>query len=266
VNVQTLSMSAILFYMTATASRLYSLRHPQQQFSKPLLLILGVFAVSLHALLLYYAIFTPSGVNLGIFNAASLMMWMVALLLLLSLTRSPVDNLVVVLFPLAAITILANSFFDTERIIPAEPGVKIHVFSAIIAYSLFSICALQAVFIAVQDYQLRHKHPGRVIKLLPPLQVMEHFLFQMLTLGFLFLTLGLITGVIFLEDIFAQHLMHKTVLSSVAWCLFAVLLWGHWQYGWRGKTAIKWSLSGFFMLMLAYFGSKLVLEVILQRV
>ena len=70
---------------------------------------------------------------------------------------------------------------------------------------------------------------------------------------------------IFLEDIFAQHLVHKTVLSLVAWCIFAILLWGRHVLGWRGNTAVKLTLAGFVVLMLAFFGSKLVLEVILQR-
>jgi ABC-type uncharacterized transport system permease subunit len=84
-------------------------------------------------------------------------------------------------------------------------------------------------------------------------------------LGVSFLSLSLITGFLFVEDLFVQHLVHKTVLSIIAWCVFTILLWGHWQYGWRGRTAIKWNLSGFFVLMLAYFGSKFVLELILKK-
>jgi len=88
----------------------------------------------------------------------------------------------------------------------------------------------------------------------------------LLTIGFLLLTLSLLSGALFLENLFAQHLVHKTVLSIIAWIVFAVLLSGRWFYGWRGRTAIRYTLSGFVILMLAYFGSKLVLELILQRV
>ena len=94
---------------------------------------------------------------------------------------------------------------------------------------------------------------------------METLLFQMLALGFLLLTLSLLTGFLFLEDMFAQHLVHKTVLSLLAWLLFAVLLLGHWWLGWRGQTAIRWTIAAFVLLMLAYFGSKFVLELILHR-
>ena len=83
--------------------------------------------------------------------------------------------------------------------------------------------------------------------------------------GFALLSAGLLTGIFFLEDIFAQHLVHKTVLSIVAWLVFGILLWGRWRFGWRGRTAIRWTLSGFVVLLLAYFGSKFVLELILQR-
>jgi len=143
--------------------------------------------------------------------------------------------------------------------------VIIHIFSSLLAYSLLSISAFQAVFLAVQDYQLHHKRPGWVMQRLPPLQVMETLLFQIMALGVILLTISLFSGFWFLSDIFAQHLVHKTVLSIIAWWVFIILLWGHWQYGWRGRIAIYWSLSGFFFLMLAYFGSKFVLELILKR-
>jgi ABC-type uncharacterized transport system permease subunit len=87
----------------------------------------------------------------------------------------------------------------------------------------------------------------------------------MIGAGLLFLTLSLVSGFIFIEDLFAQHLAHKTILSIVAWISFSGLLLGRIKYGWRGQTAVKWTLTGFILLLLAYFGSKLVLELILQR-
>ncbi|MDQ3797635.1 MAG: cytochrome c biogenesis protein CcsA [Pseudomonadota bacterium] len=91
-------------------------------------------------------------------------------------------------------------------------------------------------------------------------------MFQFIAVGFVLLSLALLTGFAFLHDIFAQHLVHKTVLSIAAWIVFAILLWGRWRFGWRGRTAIRWTLGGVFVLMLAYFGSKLVLELVLHRV
>jgi ABC-type uncharacterized transport system permease subunit len=263
-----LSLSAIFFYIAATFSRLYQTKSSTVSSPQPTLLLLGSLAVSLHAIVLYQNLVTPMGFNLGFFNAASLIAWVIALLLLFTLLHDPVENLVTVLFPIAALTIGLESHFYTERILPPdEPlGVKIHIFFSVLAYSLLTISALQTIFLAIQDYQLHRRHPGWVFQMLfPPLQIMEKLLFQLIAMGFGLLSISLISGLLFLKDIFAQHLVHKTVLSIMAWCVFAILLWGHWQFGWRGKTAIRWSLSGFLVLMLAYFGSKLVLELILHR-
>ncbi|MDD1608146.1 MAG: cytochrome c biogenesis protein CcsA, partial [Methylococcaceae bacterium] len=90
-------------------------------------------------------------------------------------------------------------------------------------------------------------------------------LFQMLGAGVFFLSISLISGFIFVENLFAQHLVHKTVLSILAWIIFSSLLIGRSRYGWRGQLAIQWTLIGFVSLLLAYFGSKLVLELILHR-
>jgi ABC-type uncharacterized transport system permease subunit len=112
---------------------------------------------------------------------------------------------------------------------------------------------------------LHRRHPGGFIRSLPPLQTMESLLFEMIGAGFLLLTVALISGFAFLEDMFEQRLVHKTVLSIIAWFVFGTLLWGRFRFGWRGQTAITWTLSGFVILMLAYFGSKAVIELILRN-
>ena len=124
---------------------------------------------------------------------------------------------------------------------------------------------MQAVLLAVQDQQLKSHPPKRFIQSLPSLQAMESLLFQMLTAGLFFLTLSLLSGFFFIDDLFAQHLVHKTVLSLLAWVIFSALLLGRSLYGWRGRTAMRWTVSGFGLLLLAYFGSKLVLKLILHR-
>jgi ABC-type uncharacterized transport system permease subunit len=178
-----------------------------------------------------------------------------------------VENLAVVLFPLAALSIALAAYFPGSRVLPEDMavGVKIHILASILAYSLLCLSAFQALFLAVQDHQLRHRHPVRVMQFLPPLAVMEELLVQILVAGFLLLSLSLLSGVMFLDNLLAQHLAHKTALSFAAWLIFALLIWGRLHYGWRGRTLIRWNLGGFFMLMLAYFGTKLVLEFILPR-
>jgi ABC-type uncharacterized transport system permease subunit len=117
----------------------------------------------------------------------------------------------------------------------------------------------------VQDRHLHRRHPGGFVRALPPLQTMEALLFEMIAVGFVLLSISLASGFLFLEDMFAQHLAHKTILSVAAWTVFALLLWGRFRFGWRGRTALRWTIAGFLVLMLAYFGSKAVLELILRR-
>ena len=112
-------------------------------------------------------------------------------------------------------------------------------------------------------YQLKTNYTSLLIRNLPPLQTMESLLFEMIWTGLILLTLGMISGTIFIDDLFAQHLVHKTILSIIAWAIFAALLTGRQLKGWRGITASKWTLWGCLFLMLGYFGSKLVIEFIL---
>ncbi|HHS84177.1 MAG TPA: hypothetical protein ENK38_04510 [Gammaproteobacteria bacterium] len=231
------------------------------------LILAGLVGVLLHGITLFVTIFTPAGVNLEFTNVASLAGWLAALLLLLSALRTPVENLAIALLPLAAVSLLL------QLVIPAKPvllanassGLEAHILLSILAFSLLSIASLQAILLAIQDSHLRNRKPGGFIRALPPLETMERLLFQMIGLGFTFLSLALFNGVLFVDDIFAQHLVHKTVLSIIAWLVFAILLWGRWRFGWRGRAAIRWTLIGLVILLIGYFGSKLILEFVLGR-
>jgi ABC-type uncharacterized transport system permease subunit len=139
-----------------------------------------------------------------------------------------------------------------------------HILISITAYSLLGIGALMAVAIALQDARLRNRKPSGWLLMLPSLEEMEQILFSILSMGFVLLTLSLFSGLIFVDNLLAQHLAHKTVLSVMAWLVFATLLVGRWRRGWRGKKAVYMALVGFVFLALAYFGSKLVLETILS--
>ncbi len=230
-------------------------------------LALGLVAVLLHGILLHRTLLIPNGVNLGFFNAASLIGWLVATLLMLAALRKPVENLGIVLLPLAAATIALEELFSERHVLHVLGTwqLQVHILLSVVAYSVLTIAMVQAVLLAIQNRHLRNRQPGGFIRALPPLQTMEALLFEMIAVGFAFLTLSLVTGMLFLEDIFAQHLVHKTVLSIVAWIVFAILLWGRWRFGWRGRIAIRWTLGGFVLLMLAYFGTKMVLELVLKR-
>lgn len=230
-------------------------------------LALAGVAVLLHALALQASLFVPGGIGFGFFNVLSLTAWLIALLLVLTALARPVESLGIVIFPFAAAAVGLKIAFPeaTVRLGSYGPALDAHILVSFLAYSLLGLAAVQALLLAVQERHLRVHRPGGYVRALPPLQTMEQLLFQLIGLGFILLSLALATGFVFLEDIFAQHLVHKTVLSITAWAVFGVLLFGRWRFGWRGRTAIRWTLSGFAVLVLAYFGSKLVLELVLRR-
>ena len=228
---------------------------------------LAFLALTLHSTVLYQDIVTEHGLNLGFFNAASLTTWVVAVLLSITTLARPVLTLGIFVWPLAAVGVLSTMIFTHQtQAVDATIGVQTHVVVSIIAYGVLTIAACQAVALAIQDRSLRKHQSHPFVDVLPPLKTQERILFQLLSVGFFLLSMSLISGMMFVEDMFAQHLTHKTFLAFIAWLVFGVLLWGRWHSGWRGRTAIRWSLSGFALLLLAYFGAKLVLEVILGRV
>ncbi|MEJ2059747.1 MAG: cytochrome c biogenesis protein CcsA [Gammaproteobacteria bacterium] len=265
-----LSITGIICYLLSTAFIGLRLRHVLRG-AEPLApyAVLGFWLIAwlAHGLNLYHLIVTGHGLNLRFFHALSLVAWLMAGLLLFSLRSRSLEPLGIVILPLAAVTMLLDQIFPEVRFTPEQSaiGLDVHIFVSLLAYSLLALAALQAVVLAVQDRHLHNHQPGGLIRLLPPLQHMEDLLFRMIGLGFVLLSLALLTGFYYLEDMFAQHVAHKTVLSIIAWLIFAVLLVGRWRFGWRGRTAVRWTLGGFLTLMLAYFGSKLVLEFILHR-
>lgn len=224
-------------------------------------------AVFLHFSYILSPFIQDQDLNFSLFNTASIISSLVALLLLLATINKHVEKLGLVIFPIASIAISMTLIFPNQEldIQITSWQMSIHILSSIIAFSLLNIAALQAILLAFQEQQLRKHPPKRFIQSLPPMQTMESLLFQMIATGILFLTVSLISGFVFLEDLFAQHLAHKTILAIVAWITFSGLLAGRLKYGWRGQTAVKWTLAGFSLLLLAYFGSKIVLELILQR-
>ncbi len=224
----------------------------------------AAIALLLHAWMLSRYLFTIDGIDLGLFNTISLLTWLIGTILMVLAIRGAVENIGIIVFPSTALAIgLKNSFNATHIAEVVNTPLEIHIIISIAAYSVLSIAAVQAILLTVQDRNLRNKRPGGFIRALPPLESMEAMLFQMIALGFVLQSLSLLTGFIFLENMLAQHLVHKTVLTIIAWMVFGTLLWGRWKFGWRGRTAIRWTLSGFAVMALGYLGSKIVLEVII---
>ncbi|MBS63892.1 cytochrome c biogenesis protein CcsA [Salinisphaera sp.] len=204
---------------------------------------------------------------IGLGTALSLFAWQAALLLWLFSLRESVGALGLVIYPFAGLCAIAallvpDSHSATEAL--AWP-LQLHILLSILAYGLLTLGAVQAIVLALQHRQLRRRPPTGMFTRLPALQTMEILLFRLIGAGFFLLSLAIATGALFIDDLFAQHLVHKTALSLVAWTVFAVLLYGRWRYGWRGRLAVRGALAGYALLVLAYFGSKLVLELILGQ-
>jgi ABC-type uncharacterized transport system permease subunit len=223
-------------------------------------------ALVVHALAVSQLVWTEAGLNLCLGNALAASLWLVAVLLWLAALRHPLAILGVIVLPLTALALLVALTCGGTGRVAMTPYVEIHIMLAALGWAFLALSTVQAAVMTAQHRALHEHHLRGIVRYLPPLFSMEMWLFRMIFVGWVFLSLSLASGLVFLEDLFAQHLVHKTVLSILAWIMFSVLLFGRWRFGWRGSRALAWTTGGFVSLVLAYFGSKLVLEVILQRV
>ncbi|WP_300270302.1 cytochrome c biogenesis protein CcsA [Halomonas sp.] len=189
----------------------------------------------------------------------------VAVLLVASLFK-PVLGAAVGVLPLAGLALLLAAMAPAP--LPSEalpPGVALHAVSSLLAFAVLAIAAVQAVLLGLQNRALRQHQVRGLVQALPPLTTMERLLFELIWTGMALLTLAILSGFVFLDNMFAQHLAHKTILSLAAWVIFATLLFSHHRLGWRGMRAVRWTLGGCAVLLLAYFGSRFVLDVLLGR-
>lgn len=227
---------------------------------------IGLLAVACHSVVVFVTLGGLNTLNLGLYASASLFSWLIALLLLAVSFAKPVLNAAAGLFPVAALTLLlVVGLPSTAHQEGLTPGITVHILTSTLAFSLFAIAAMQAMLLARQNQALRRHHTRGIVQVLPPLTTMERILFELIWAGMLLLTASIVSGMIFLDNLFAQHLVHKTVLSFAAWIIFALLLTGHHIFGWRGAKAVRWTLGGCALLLLAYFGSKFALEVVFNR-
>ena len=262
----TIDFIAICLYLAAALYQgRYLFGKQATTLNRPLLLGVGFVASLAHAYSATSVIYDGMHIDLGLFRVSSLIAWFIAFISLLSQMMRPSNNLFVGAFPLAALCIVLSNIEAPAHDLSTHitPGILLHILASILAYSLLTMATFQALLLAFQESHLKHHHLGGILRRLPPLQTMEHFLFELIWVGMALLSLSLISGVLFVEDLFAQHLVHKTFFSILAWIIFAILLSGRHYLGWRGQKAVRWTIGGFIALMLGYFGSKLVLELII---
>ena len=232
----------------------------------------------LHSYLLYASLFAATELHFGFSQALSVTLWLTVLIYWVESMVYDVKGMQALVLPLAALCALLPAFFPGPET-PAYTqtfAFRIHLLVAMLAYSLFTIAALHATLMTVLERRLHSgmhaaasgESLGGPWASLPPLMTLEKLLFQILALGFVLLSLTLGSGFVFSEELFGQaaRFNHTTVFGIASWIIFAALLIGRYGWGWRGRTALRWTLAGFAALLLAYVGSMFVLEVILGRV
>lgn len=224
-------------------------------------------ALALHGGLLYHALFTADGINLGLASALSAIFWLATLIYWGTHLRHDLHRLHAFVLPLTTVALALQWALPGNHVLAHahEPLFRLHLVIAFAAYGLFTCAALHAGLMAVAEHGLHHPAARFRLPDFPPIMPMERLLFRMIGTGFALLTLTLASGIFFSEQLFHQALAfsHKTVFSLMAWLIFGGLLAGRWKYGWRGRIALRWTLGGFALLLLAYLGSRFVLEVLL---
>jgi len=264
-----LKYSTILFYALTFAVLLWRTHRPSHEQTgdkRGLMLLFWGIACVLHAIHLYPQTFTAQGLNLTFYNAVSLVMFIISALVLIISIFKRREFIGLFLLPIVIAAIILTILKPEIQVATTNiRGLQLHIVFSLFAFSVLTISAIQSVLLFKQERHLRNAEIDGMTRALPPLHDSERFLFQTISIGFLLLSVALATGFIFLDNMFEQHIAHKTILSILAWLLFAVLLWGRNQFGWRGQKAVRWTLGGFVFLILAYLGSKFVQEIILNR-
>jgi ABC-type uncharacterized transport system permease subunit len=225
--------------------------------------------LGLHGWLLAQSVFGTPGLTLGLGNAVSTILWLTVLIYWLGNYFYRLEGLQALVMPVAALACTLPALAPAALPLPnTEHAIfRFHLLIAMLAYSLFTIGSLHVLLMALLERRLHDGSLTRPLARLPPLLAMEALLFRIIWAGFILLTLTLASGIVFSEELFgrAARFNHKTVFGFLSWLIFAALLAGRHVYGWRGRVAVRWTLAGFLTLVLAYIGSKFVLEVILGR-
>ena len=262
-----LAVTSLFLYSVGTALQALSFRG-RVHTTLTVTSLIGLLALTSHGLLIWEALHRDGGFDLGFFQSSVLISWLIVALLLVLNIRKPVQNLTLAAYPLAGLTILLLLATPTPSRLVADDnyGMLSHIALSITAYSLFTLAAAQAGVLYVQNRQLKHNYNSLLVRNLPPLQTMESLLFEMVWAGVVLLVLAIVTGAMFVHDLFAQNVAHKTVFSLMSLAVFVALLIGRYTKGWRGMTASRWTLAGCLLLMLGFYGSKFVLELLFHRV
>ena len=258
------TLLAVALYLAAAVLLGLSLRRADATPNRgwlPLASLAIVFHGEIHAAAWRHA----GAPDMHFFAALSLSALGMAALTSVFAMRGRMAALGVIVYPLAALFALLYSLRGHSSPVPMDWQLQLHAWCALLAYATLAIAALLAILLWIQERTLRRRDFHRWMRVLPPLTELETLLFRTIAVGFVLLTATLLTGALFVHDLFAQHLAHKTVLSILSWLVFGTLLFGRWRYGWRGRSAAVMALGAMVFLFLAFFGSQFVYDFILHR-
>ena len=226
-------------------------------------------ALGVHAAALFGTMLAGNVLRIGVGDAISAILWLTVLIYWLGSLFYRLEGLQALIMPAAAVAAFLPALFPAARPLPNTEllAFKLHLLISMLAYSLFTIASLHVLLMAMLERRLHRGALPTGLQKLPPLLTMETLLFRIIWAGFIMLSLTLASGVMYSEELFgkAARLNHKTVFGIISWFVFAALLFGRHFHGWRGRIAVRWTLTGFLMLVLAYLGSKFVVEVLLGR-
>jgi ABC-type uncharacterized transport system permease subunit len=231
--------------------------------------VLVALALVVHAITIWQAVVTATGLDLSFQHALSLVAWLTVLVAGVSGVLAKLPSVGTVILPVAALCALAPLTAGSPHrfAYAAEPLATAHIAVALVAYALFVVAALQALLLTGLEKRLHRGMALDETEGTVPLLTLERFLFRLVTAGFVLLTLTLASGILFSEQLFGKPMTfnHKNVFSLAGWLAFGILLFGRFRFGWRGRRALYWILAGTLLLVLGYLGSKFVVEVLLRR-
>ena len=259
------ALLAVVAYFVAAASmtgRFFHNQGPNRMFA----LSIAAIAVLCHSIFLGDAILAAqAGQNMSITNVLSLVAWLITAAMLVSVSVLPNRIMLPVVFVFSALTVLASTLIPVAHIMHIElhPGLVIHITLSLFAYGTLAIAFLYALQVSYITFRLKQKGASLLHSALPPLTLVEGMMFRLLQIGTALLVISLLSGFIFLEDMFNRLYAHKTVLSILALILYIFILAGQKLRGWRSRQLIVMNVIGIVLLTLAYFGSRFVREVLL---
>jgi len=258
-------ISAIILFVLYAASAWAMLRSVKKPRLEPLAWALILVAIIGHSDAIMRMMRMNARFSIGLLEAMSLLGWTLAVLACLISIDKQNRVLGAILMLSAAVGAAMTGAGRSYAEATAGWELTAHILLSMGAAALLFAAAVTALLLVFLDRRLRTRRIADLPSVLPPLDALERIMFRLIAAGFGLLTLALLTGFVFVTNLFTQNLVQKTVLSLLAWLLFGVLLIGRLRFGWRGRSAVRWTLSGFCILAVAYFGVKFVLEYLFGR-